>query len=764
MRYLLLVVFLLTAFLGTAQDIESNYRKVKIAVKDSVILDSAGINPKKFLILDREGDSPNPFSFRIDFKRGIVFFSKELQQQQDSLTIEYLQYPDFLTRDYFVFDPKIIVENTGSMEKLYSLDQSTKKSEFTPFEGLNTSGSISRGITVGNNQNAVVNSQLDLQITGKLSDKVSIRASIQDANIPTQEGGYSQSLNEFDQIFIELFGENWNIRAGDIDLGNQSTYFGRFSKKVQGISLGGTFNNPDGSKISAFASGALVKGVFAKSEFVGQEGNQGPYKLKGPNGELYILVVSGSERVYVNGLQLERGEDKDYVIDYNAGEVKFNPTYPITSNMRISIEYQYTDRSYTRFIGYGGARYSHKGFEAGITVYSESDAKNQPLQQSLSEEQIEILKQAGDDPDAMQAPSAVEDTYSENKILYKKEWVDGKDIYVFSNDPDETLYNVRFSYVGAKQGNYILTQESAIARIYEYVSPQDGIPQGDYEPKIRLTPPEKLQVVNAQIAYRPNEHNEVYSEFALSNYDQNLYSNIDNEDNVGYAGKIGGKKKVWQSKDSLSIVAYADIDYLHENFQSIENVYHSEFSRDWNLLFPQGTQHYLKSGVALIAPKNGRSSYEFQQLGYSGSFHGSRHVLESNLRFSKINTHTRASYMQSKGDSIDTKFTRASNRTTYSYKKGWVGGRVSFEDNQQRNIATDSLSVLSHRYAATEIFTGVGDSTAVYAEVGYRYQTNDSVQNNRIQRANNSHTYYIKSRIIHTEKAQLSVHANLRNI
>src|SRR5690625_6282235 len=111
--------------------------------------------------------------------------------------------------------------------------------------------------------------------------------------------------------------------------------------------------------------------------------------------------------------------------------------------------------------------------------------------------------------------------------------------------------------------------------------------------------------------------------------------------------------------------------------------------------------------------------------------------------------------MQSKGDSIDTKFARASNRTTYSYNKGWVGGRVSFEDNQQRNIATDSLSELSHRYAAAEIFTGIGDSTAVYAEVGYRYQTNDSVQSNKMQRINNAHTYYIKSRIIHTDNAQL---------
>jgi hypothetical protein len=80
---------------------------------------------------------------------------------------------------------------------------------------LNTSGSITRG-TIGNNQNAVLNSNLDLQITGKISEKVSLRASIQDSNIPLQDGGYSQKLDQFDNVFMELFSDQWNIRAGDI--------------------------------------------------------------------------------------------------------------------------------------------------------------------------------------------------------------------------------------------------------------------------------------------------------------------------------------------------------------------------------------------------------------------------------------------------------------------------------------------------------------------------------------------------------------------
>src|SRR5690606_31946912 len=139
--YLSVFLFFIVAA-GYAQDISSNYREKKVALQDTVVLDSVSINPKRFAILDKDGNSPSPFSYRIDFKKGIIIFSKELQQQQDSLTIQYLRYPDFLTRDYFALDPKIIVENTGSIDKLYSLDESTNLNTFTPFDGLNTSGSI----------------------------------------------------------------------------------------------------------------------------------------------------------------------------------------------------------------------------------------------------------------------------------------------------------------------------------------------------------------------------------------------------------------------------------------------------------------------------------------------------------------------------------------------------------------------------------------------------------------------------------------------
>jgi hypothetical protein len=107
----------------------------------------------------------------------------------DSLELEIKenQYPKFLTREYFYLDKKNILSNNDNINKLYKISSSNVQQEKLLFDGLESSGSISRGFNIGNNQNSVLNSELDLQISGKLSEKVYLKASIQDANIPLQD-------------------------------------------------------------------------------------------------------------------------------------------------------------------------------------------------------------------------------------------------------------------------------------------------------------------------------------------------------------------------------------------------------------------------------------------------------------------------------------------------------------------------------------------------------------------------------------------------
>ena len=205
MKHCLIVLFLLSLTDSWSQEGLSLYRIKKIAVKDTIQIDSVSINPSKFSVTNLKNEPIQDSLYTINFEAAVLTFSNPIDA--DFIIVKYLNYPKFITKTYQELDERIIVNSTGSLQKLYQLSQPNSKRTVAPFDGLASSGSISRGVTIGNNQNSVLNSELDLQISGKLNDKVTLRASIQDSNIPLQESGYSQQLDEFDQVFIEVFSD-----------------------------------------------------------------------------------------------------------------------------------------------------------------------------------------------------------------------------------------------------------------------------------------------------------------------------------------------------------------------------------------------------------------------------------------------------------------------------------------------------------------------------------------------------------------------------
>lgn len=500
---------------------------------------------------------------------------------------------------------------------------------------------------------------------------------------------------------------------------------------------------------------------------MGQEGNQGPYKLKGQNGELYVLVISGSERVYVNGRLLKRGENNDYIIDYNAGEIIFTPLFTITSEMRIAIEYQYSDRNYTRFVTYAGATHENKSWTFGGYLYSENDQKNQPLQQNLSAEQAQILVASGDNQSLMVAPSAYADAYSENKVLYRKTISGVSEIFEYSNDKQEELFNVRFTLVGNNNGNYIYTNTSSITRVYEYVAPVNEIPQGNYEPTIPLIAPTKIQVATFLGKYNPSDKTFVNFEFGVSNNDKNLFSTIDDNDNKGLAGTIDVKQRILSKRWNLD--AFTNYQFAQKDFKSVERLYNIEFDRDWNLgTAGIGNQSLLVSGLELnLQPKlnnsnRGKIIYQFEKLDFSDAFSGNRHVLNGVIQIKNWSFQNYGSLLNSESNTFNSQFLRNQSQLRFHFNKNWIGSSVRVEDNKEKDIRTNQLSALSQKFKEYGIYVGRGDSTKVFVELGYLRRTNDSLQNGIIQRVNSSQNFQMKSKLIQTAKSDLSIYANYR--
>ena len=216
------------------------------------------------------------------------------------------------------------------------------------------------------------------------------------------------------------------------------------------------------------------------------------------------------------------------------------------------------------------------------------------------------------------------------------------------------------------------------------------------------------------------------------------------------------QQKLIKKDSAWNVSAIADIDYLQDNFRTVQRLYRPEFARDWNLDNSEanqgnvslGDQLLFNSGVQAFHHKKGRFAYNFEHLNYSEAFNGNRHNLKADLRLGDFTIFSQSSALRNSSTLNTSKFFRSFNRVVYGKNKKWAGAKLALEDNEQTEKATGNLTALSQKFISYEAFAGVGDSTKVFVELGYIHRLNDSLRNNNLQRVNTSNSYYLKSRLI----------------
>lgn len=751
-----------------------NFKQDTVWVQsDTLKLNEQGILPEKFKISNLKNETITELLYSIDYAKGIVILDKSLLG--DSLKIEYFIHPDLYKESIFSKDTALI--RTPFEEHRYYSYTKERREIKKPFDGLNSRGSLVRGIRFGNNQNASVQSSLDLQLTGQLSEEVGINAVISDNNVPIQADGYTQQLKEFDKIYIELFNKNSKIRAGHVDLLQENNFFGNFSQKVTGLQIETELTHANDSKTRIHLAGSTTRGEFTTKKFNGQNGNQGPYRLSGNHNELYVIIVSGSEKVYINGIQLTRGEDRDYVINYNTGELTFTTNRLITENDRITVEYLYTNRTYTQILLYGGIEHESERFRIAGHFYSNGDSKNNPLNDDLSDSDKQILAEAGNNPDEMYNTTAVPTVYDPDKNLYKKTFINGVEIFEYSNNPDDELYQVSFTHMGSNGGNYIQSNVEVNGKIFEYVPPINGIQQGNYEPIRRLVPPKRLQVYTLNSAYKLKNNGEIGIDLAMSNEDLNLFSNKDNDDNIGLAGRIFGKKsyklKHWKIEPQF------EASFIQNKFKSIERLRSIEFSRDFNLEneFLQTDQTYLKLGLETKFKDSLKLNYQLHYLENKDQYLGVKNDLNLTYQTNKNFAETNLSLLNSSQENLlnpqfnsdKTKFLRYRVLAKRKLSKNiWIGAQYSGENNEIEDHENydfeNSISNLSFRWDEIRGMIGLGDTAKVFAELSYYNRRDDSVRMGKLQRVSRSNGLILQSRLINQPEHRLELGFHYRSV
>lgn len=671
----------------------------------------------------------------------------------DSIKIAYQVLPFALHQVWFKKDFKKIENPSFQEYKEFAYNPENSKKDLFQTESLNKNGSIMRGINFGNNQDLVVNSQLNLQLNGKLSDKVNILAAIADDNVPIQADGNTQQLQEFDKVFIQLFDKKSKLTVGDYFLVQpKQSYFSIYNKRNQGGMYQGRFALKDSSQqIAVHAAAASSRGRFNRYQLPITEGNQGPYQLRGVDNELFIIVLSGSEKVYLDGKLLSRGLEFDYVIDYNTAQIRFMPKIPITKDRRVFVEFQYSDKNFARSILQVGSEFQEKNTQAFIDYYSEQDNKNKPILQSLNQQQIDLMTQVGDS--IFKAFDYTIDTVTFNASTILYEQVDTTilaitypKVFRYSIDPEKAKYKLTFSDVGIGKGNYIQAQSAANGKVFQWIEPLNGKPQGQFEPIVLLITPKRKAMLNAGIKQQISKDSYIDAEAAMSQNNINTFANKDLQNDNGLGIKTAWKNNnLTQEDDSSKLKVNTAIHYefVSKNFAAIERYRSVEFDRDWNYStkLNHSMQHIGSASIGILRMNKLMAEYNLSNFIEEGNYTGLRHQLKSYVTLRDWDIRTNASYLSAKTNSDVSSFLRHKlNIKKAIRKKIEIGGSEEQEINEFTQVKSGVKSSNTN-FFEWQVFSASLDTTKKWYRIRYTNRRDLGIKQNAFSPLAQAETY-----------------------
>jgi hypothetical protein len=311
-------------------------------VKDYPLADTFLV-PGSLGIFRRENRLREGFDYSAEFAAGTLHLLFE-PDREETLTVRYRHYPVSIPTRY---RPSVEIvdriRSDGEEEtKTISPGKYRRERSKSPSASL-FSISGAKGFSVGrrNGGEFSMDQSLDLAVNGDLPGGTKVELQLSDQSIPLSVAGSSMELRELDQVSFRVNNGPASATLGDYHYSIDQFEFARLERKLEGVR-----GEWVGEGFSISGAGAISPGRYTSNRFNGVEGKQGPYRMTVDGVEVGsgFVVLAGTERVYLDGERMERGENRDYTIDYNSGTVTFTSRRMIGDDSRIEIDFEYTER------------------------------------------------------------------------------------------------------------------------------------------------------------------------------------------------------------------------------------------------------------------------------------------------------------------------------------------------------------------------------------------------------------------------------------
>ncbi len=494
---------------------------------DSLRLDLPGrwIRPSTLVVV-ANGDTLRPgVAYDLEPTEGIL----EFRDLPDSgrVTIRYESIPLTIGR---VFQIPVRLEAGPSPSTVVPPKAGGRREESSRAR-LDLRGSKTVSLEVGSAQDLTVRQSLDVNLSGEIVSGVSVRGVLSDRGTPLQPEGSTTELSDLDRVLLEVEGPSAGMTLGDFVLRGPAGGFAAFERQLEGVRLHATRSGASG-----VAAAAKVPGLFFSFEFLGEEGKQGPYSLRPPAAPIEAVIVAGSERIWIDGELLVRGDDRDYSIDYAASTVTFSGRRIITRSSRIAVDCQVSAQPYQRQAYSGELRWARaageRGWDVGLTAsyYTERDDRSSPIGGPLTDEEKASLREAGDSL-TVDLESGVEcgAVGSGDYIVIEADEL--QPVHFRYVGVGEGTCKVRFDEVGDGRGDYADSTLIGGERIYQYLGPR----RGRFLPGRAVPRPSRRDLVDLAVVGGGLGGFRYDLELAGSLDDPNTYSSLDDGDRTGGA-------------------------------------------------------------------------------------------------------------------------------------------------------------------------------------------------------------------------------------